>query len=331
MGDDELGRQLLACGYTPDGPGAAVAVRGADERVTTASTGHAAPGIPFHPDTTSYAGSVAKQVVGACAALVVVSGELSPEAPIGRLLPELPPWAARVRVRHLLHHTAGLPGDRQLNALIAERGRPRWDGPAVLTALADCPELEFQPGTQYRYRNAGYIVLAAVLARLANMPFPELADRLLFGPLGMHRSRFADRPEAVPRDAATGHPAEDTQVRWPLPLSLGDGGLWTCVADLHRWNDALLPGGALDQRAAALMHTPGRLDDGQPIDYAWGVRVSTDFGTLTHSHGGVWPGGWTAKLIRLPELGIGIAAMSNSGDVPRMIELSDRVAHSLTD
>lgn len=63
------------------------------------------------------------------------------------------------------------------------------------------------------------------------------------------------------------------QDRWPLPLSLGDGGVWSSTDDIQRWNDALLPEGALDDRVKALIGTPGRLDDGQPIDYAWGFRV----------------------------------------------------------
>jgi hypothetical protein len=78
----------------------------------------------------------------------------------------------------------------------------------------------------------------------------------------------------------------------------------------------------------APISSPGRLDDGQPIDYAWGVRVSRPNGTLMHGHGGNRPGGWTAKTIRLPDRGVTVSALSDDGDVPRMIGLTDRILHN---
>lgn len=309
-----LDAALDAAGYRADGPGVAVAARRPDGSAVTAARGLARPGVPFTTDTVSYTGSLAKQFVGACAATLALDGRLDPHAAVRDWLPGLP---GGVRVRHLVHHTGGLPDDRELVARIGDP--PRWDTPSVLRALASCP-LRFEPGSRYRYCNAGYIVLASILARITAAPLPELARRLLFAPLGMSRSAF--RSDAPPRDGAPGRPAEEGS--WPQPLSLGDGGAWSTVDDLHRWNAALLPGGGLADPVRRLMHTPGRLDDGRPLDYAWGVRVSAVGGAAMQSHGGAWPG-WTAKAIRFPESGGTIAALSNDGNVDRMIDLCDRV------
>ncbi|QUQ72010.1 Penicillin-binding protein 4* [Kutzneria sp. CA-103260] len=221
-----------------------------------------------------------------------------------------------MRIRHLIHHTGGLPADPELQDRV---GESHWDSPSVLRALADCTELRFTPGSRYEYCNAGYICLVAAIDRIT--PFADLARRELFEPFGLTQTRFcADTP---PADAAIGCPT--TEGEWPLPLSIGDGGAWSTADDLGRWNDALLPGGALADRVRDLIGEPGRLDAGEPIDYAWGVRVSRLDGVLVHSHGGSWSGGWTAKTIRLPERGVGVAALSNDGDVPRMIDLTERV------
>ena len=295
------------------GQGIAVVARDANGTIHRAARG-------FTTETVSYSASLSKQMVGVCAAVLAVDVE----TPIRDWLPELPPWADVVRIRHLLHHTSGLPGDGELNERI---GALRWDTPSVLQALTECPAPRFSPGTAHEYCNAGYICLATILARLADTPFADLAHRLLFEPLGMRHTKFCAVEADIPPDAAPAGHTDDHE--WPpLPLSLGDGGAWTTAEDLHRWNEALLPGGAFDERVRTLVHTPGSLDDGRPLDYAWGVGVSVENGVLTHSHGGNWPG-WVAKAVRLPDLGITFAALSNDDSVSRMVDLTNRVLDRL--
>ena len=60
---------------------------------------------------------------------------------------------------------------------------------------------------------------------------------------------------------------------------------------------------------ADTIHTAGRLDDGTPLDYAWGVRVFRIGDQRVQSHGGSWDD-CTAKLVRLPDLGESFAALA---------------------
>lgn len=320
-----LARLLESNGYVPAGPGAAVVVGETGRLPERAASGVARAGVDFTTDTVSYVASLSKQFVGVCTAMLVLGGELDLESTLRRWLPELPDWADGVRVRHLLHHTGGLPADRELSERSDRSGEARWDSQTVFEALRKSPRLRFSPGSRYEYCNAGYISLVAILEHCSGTSFPALAQRLLFQPFGMHRTEFCDSAAAIPAAAAVGYPALGETGTWPLPLSIGNGGLWSTAEDLALWNDALLPGGRLDQRVRDMIGTPGELDDGTPIDYAWGVRVFRENGVLVHSHGGSWPGGWTAKSIRLPELGVAIAAVSNDGDVPRMVRLTDAI------
>lgn len=61
------------------------------------------------PFTTACVASVSKQITAACVALLVRQGRLDIESALAEWIPELPAWAATVRVRHLIHHTGGLP------------------------------------------------------------------------------------------------------------------------------------------------------------------------------------------------------------------------------
>ena len=97
------------------------------------------------------------------------------------------------------------------------------------------------------------------------------------------------------------------------------------MSDLLRWNAAILDD-ALG--ITARMHTPGSLDDGTPLDYAWGVRVCRTSGQLVHRHGGDY-GRATARLDRLPDASASLAVLAVHSSVERIAALGDLLQSSL--
>src|SRR5436190_12410759 len=231
-------------------------------------------------DGVAYAGSLAKQITGACAALLAQNGTLDLEAPIADWLAELPRWSRTIRVRHLIHHTAGLPTTETVWEQMTRAKESDWTSDGVLAALSTMHELEHQPGAAYAYSNVGYICLARILERLSGADLGTFAEKHLFEPLQMRATTLWSGPAPSPPTAVLAEP-----LRSPAPLSVGDGGLWTSVRDLLRWNEALL---ADTLGLAAALHTPGALDNGTPLDYAWGVRVYHVGSNRVESHGGSW-------------------------------------------
>ena len=302
-------RLVRFAGYADETP--LVAAVGVTGKRLVFAQGAADDGTPFGPGSLVYAASLAKQLTGACAALLEREGLLDVEASVREWLPELPEWSEQVRVRHLLHHTSGLP-----NAWprMEVAGETDWTSPGVLAALAATPRLDREPGSAYAYSNEGYVCLARVIERSSGSTLDALAQARIFEPLGMRDTLFWTGPSPAPPAAAVRpHPDE------PAPLSVGDGGLWTSVRDLLRWNDAIFED-ALG--IAARTHTPGSLDDGTRLEYAWGVRTFSVSGEVVHSHGGSY-GNAAAKLVRLPERRAGFAVLAADGSVERMVSLSD--------
>ena len=312
LDEPTIGRFIAAAGYDPATP----VVVGVGSPATTLL---AVRGSGVDGDSVGYAGSLAKQVTGACAALLAQEGVLDVETPISEWLPELPAWAAAIRVRHLVHHTAGLPATDAIWTRMEEAGEHDWTSDGAIRALSEL-EPDDPPGTVYAYSNAGYILLARAVEQASGRGLADVASERLFVPLGMCSSMLWSGPGPSPPVAALSRPTEP-----PLPLSLGDGGLWTTVGDLLRWNEALL---ADTLGVGELVHTTGALDDGTPLDYAWGVRVSEVGGRRIESHGGSWEGA-AAKLLRLPELGTSFAAVARDGSVERMSALSAAVQDAL--
>jgi CubicO group peptidase (beta-lactamase class C family) len=184
--------------------------------------------------------------------------------------------------------------------------------PGVLAALATLSTHEAQPGTQYAYANCGYVCLALIVERVAACSLAMFAREQLFTPLAMQRTCYWAGPTPAPPGAVA-----LARSLNPAPLSLGDGGVWTTLHDLLRWNTALHTD-ALG--ISAVLHTLGHLDDGTPLDYAWGVRVVEQAGNRIQSHGGGWPG-VTAKVVRLPDRGASIVAVALHDEIDRLVAL----------
>lgn len=301
----KLERLIAAAGYEPSTP---LAV-GVSSGGTTALAAQGDP--PMDCDSVAYAGSLAKQITGACAALLVLDGALDVEAAIAGWLPELPDWSAAIRLSHLIHHTAGLPSTEAVWQRMESAGERDWTSDGAISALSGTHELEDPPGTTYVYSNVGYICLARILERMSGEELGAFAEARLFRPLEMHAT------------ALTSTPVE--QLPSPAPLSVGDGGLWTSVRDLLRWNEAVLRD---TLGVADMIHTTGALDDGTRLDYAWGVRVFRVGDQRVQSHGGSWDDA-TSKLVRLPDLGASFAVLAADGSVERMTDLSSRLQDEL--
>ncbi|MDI1465694.1 serine hydrolase domain-containing protein [Catellatospora sp. KI3] len=314
MGSADLDRRLrgliVAAGYAS----AERVVVGVDREgeITTAAT-HGS----FTADTVAYTASVSKQVTGACLALLARRGALALDDPLARWLPELPGWAARIRLAHVLAHSGGLPGEERLWRAMRAAGQADRTTPGVLAALG-AVERVAAPGLVHGYCNWGYVCLAEVAARAAGEPLPLFAGRELFGPLGMAATVLWSGPGPAP-PGATPLPSR------PAPLTLGDGGMWSTVADLLRWNRGI---GADQLGTAQMLHTPGRLGDGTSVPYAMGVGLRTHRGRMLHSHGGAWPG-VTAKLVRIAGTRRGLAVLALADGVDRMVALTDALTELL--
>ena len=286
----------------------ALAARAASGEAITLAFGEPEPDGPVTETTVMYAASIAKQVIGLLLSQQVTAGVLDPERPLSSYVEDLPGWAGQVRVRHLVHHTSGLPPTGHLD--------PGADNDAVLAFLRRSEGPVTQPGARYAYRNVGYLCLAEILTRVSGQPVEQLAQASLFKPLGMQSTTLT-------RFGVTraGHA--------PRPTTVGDGGLWTSAEDLLRWNDAMNTaafGGEVHERA----ETPGTLDNGTPLDYAWGVRVIDHHGRRTLSHGGSWPT-WSAKTIRQPDQGTSIGILTASEDAQAVTSAALSAVTSLAD
>jgi CubicO group peptidase (beta-lactamase class C family) len=257
------------------------------------SAGTSPNGTPVTTRTQMYAGSITKQLLAALVGQTILARQLTLDVSVGRIVPALPTWTERVQVRHLIHHAAGLPSTAQLLSALHLSDEAALDNQLVVQGMS-----QLQPhavaGHVFAYSNIGYVVLAEVLRAAAGADPAALAHDALITPLRL-------------TDTSIGQAARYT-LRHPPPRTIGDGGLWTTATDLLRWLEALNRR-VLGDQLTDLLQTPGRLDDGTCLDYAWGTTVRPASRGSMYTHGGSWRG-WTAKTVRNPEAGTALAILT---------------------
>jgi len=303
----------------PDSPGCAVAIV-KDGRIVHARGYGVADlehDIPITPASVFYVGSLSKQFTAMIVALLAQQGTLSLDDDIRKYLPELPQYDTPITIRHLVHHTSGLP---EYMALLARAGwRP--DAPFgnrdVLDIIARQRQLSFRPGDQFSYSNTGYTLLALIAERAARTPFEELAETRIFSPLGMKSTHFhADAGRIVKQRAYAYERASDGSLRLapPVPTRVGAGGIFTTVEDLARWDqnsyDGRVGGAALIKQIT----TPGTLNGGRPLEYAFGLEVRARRGLQVVEHGGDLVG-YHAYMTRLPDRRLSVMCLCNLGTI----------------
>lgn len=218
------------------------------------------------PATRFEQNSITKMFTGASALQLAATGMLRLNDPIERYLGPFPEAKRGATVEQLASHTAGLvpagtplAGDTRDNFIRDVKAVPR----------------EAAPGTQYRYTNAGFSLLAAVIERASGERFEEYVRRNIFARARMRTALFRDEIPAEDPRFARGYigtqPGPVNPYGWG---TRGAGGVWSTVGDVYRWIVAVEDGLVLPAAQRAILfaaHKPPAQEM-----YGWHVRPASD-------------------------------------------------------
>jgi CubicO group peptidase (beta-lactamase class C family) len=306
--------KIFAAYDKPGSPGCALGVVSGGKLIYSRGYGLAnlEYGVPLSAQSVFDIASTSKQFVAMAALLLEQEGRISLEDPVRKWIPELPDYGKPLTIRNMLEHTGGLRDYLTLGRLKGLRPADYSSETDALHWLVRQKELNFAPGSDWLYSNSGYFLISQVVNRAAGKTLREYAHERIFAPLGMKNTHFHDdHTEIVPNRAAGYAPAPG---RFRISMSLldmvGDGGLYTNVEDLARWDEnfysAKVGGPPLIRR----LQQPAKLDTGKPLDYALGLMIDKWNGRRLVSHGGNWAG-YRAELIRLPDERFSVICLCN--------------------
>lgn len=287
-------------------------------------------GVPVDRRTRFHIGSIDKMFTAVAIAQLVEAGKLSWDATVAQLVPEYPDHAAaeRITVWLLLHHTAGL-GD----FLVPEffQHREAFADPAdYLDLIARLPKVS-EPGGQWNYSNAGYILLGRIIENVSHEGYFDYVQRHIFAPAGMADSGFDSLEDITPRLAVgyfhDGLFSNEWKAAW---LKLGfkggpAGGGYSSNADLLRFAGALREGKLLKPATLEKMFD-GEVPAG-PGGYAAGFGDRLSHGRHIRGHAGGIEG-TDANLQMVWGTGAAVALTSNEGPGQTWL-LAERIADLL--
>jgi CubicO group peptidase (beta-lactamase class C family) len=260
------------------------------------------------PATDYRLASVTKQFTAASILLLKQDGKLKLGDPIRKWLPELPASDAAITIRNLLTHTSGLI---DYEDLIAPDQTEQIDDADVLRLIASQHRLHFPPGSAHRYSNGGYVLLGLIVQRASGMDLADFMQQRIFRPLGMDHTLMYERQRGpqIPNRAWGYSKIDGKWVRTDQDVTSatrGDGGIYSNVVDMGKWDAALYTDKLLDADSRKQMFTPKAPLADPDTDYGFGWRLSGD--TAWHSGESM---GFRNVIIRWPEQHVTVVILSN--------------------
>jgi len=347
---------ILSRDVQPDAPGLAALVK--DHGRILFEKGYGVRELSTRPkidlQTNFRLASFTKQFTAMAVMLLIQDRKLHYDDGLAAIFPDFPAYGKAITVRHLLTHTSGLPDYEALMEQEEKAKGPIWSAEhqiqdnEVLSLLEKQSAGKFAPGTSWAYSNSGYVVLGLIIAKVSGMPYREYLQRNIFAPLGMNHSVVYQKGINEVDRRAFGHSKEkDTFVQIDqssTSATLGDGGIYSNVVDLAKWDEALQKHTLLSEEEMAPALSPVMLADGaQPRwpkdtdsdNLAPGKPVSYGYGWFLDPYEGhprMWHAGSTmgfrTVIQRFPSNGLTIVILSNRTDLDAKA-LSEKIASSM--
>jgi CubicO group peptidase (beta-lactamase class C family) len=274
--------------------------------------------IPITTRSVFRTGSIGKQFTAMSIALLDEAGKLSLDDDIRKYLPEMPDLGTPVTIRHLVHQTSGMRDYLVLQGLASRVGDYYFTQEQALDLMSRQRGLNFQPGERYQYSNSNFTLLADIVTRASGMSLAEFARTNIFEPLGMNDSHVHDDRNRVVRNRASGYASlEDGGYRIDMTQLeiVGDGAVFTTLEDMAKWDQNYFENrlGKGSQDLLDTVLTPGRLNDGSEIEYAFGQFVDTYRGLRRIRHTGSYKGFRAANMM-FPDQRVAIIILANTSD-----------------
>jgi CubicO group peptidase (beta-lactamase class C family) len=284
--------------------------------------------VPNTPDTRFNIASVSKQFTCMGIVLLHLQGKISLDDDVRKHLPELPVFKDTITIRHLIHHTSGMRSLHALLGMAGWRGDDSRTNEDLFRFMRNQKDLNFKPGAEYLYCNTGYMLMADIIEKITEEKFAIWMYDNLFEPLGMINTYVEDDySRVVPVNATSyygsaSHGFSRSVEYWGY---VGSGNIHSTTKDLLVWLTNFYHPPTGWEEAFQIMQTQGMLNNGDTLDYSFGININKYKEEQRISHGGSI-GGYRSIVQAFPDHGLNIAILTNfssSNTSSKMNRISD--------
>lgn len=312
--------------FPAGGPGGAVLVM-KHERVVF-QRGYGIADLKTHEPVSSRTlfnlGSISKTFVANAILMLQEQGKLSVEDDLWKYFPgfKSKDIASRVKLKHLLTHTSGLPDNREVEKNFAFYLTAK--DPENWYPITQADALRFEPGTRFEYSSPAFNGLALIVEQVSGVKWQDFVHDRILMPAGMPTSTITDG--AYP-ETGVAHAYLDNEGSWkeadygeiPTFAASGNGGVWSSVDELARYELALRHGAFLSlatlHDARTVKTFPNWTDPAPPhVGWSWFIRETPE-GPRQIGHTGR-QGGFAANYVTIPEKDVFFVVLSNTQHDP---------------
>jgi CubicO group peptidase (beta-lactamase class C family) len=284
---------------------------------------------PIGAQTNFRIASDSKQFTAACIMLLARDEKLHYDDHLADFVPEFPAYGKSITVRNLLNHTSGLPDYEDLLVRqypnTPEDKIPQIHDAGVLKLLEQQSSAQFAPGSKWEYSNSGYVVLAQIVEKVSGKSFGQFLEERIFAPLKMTNTLAYEKGRNEVPHRAYGHSCEKGRCRETdqssTSATLGDGGIYTSIDDLAKWDRALrehtlLSEAEMQPALIPVQPTGGsaKFPEGRTVSYGFGWFLDPYQGHKRMWHDGETMG-FRSTIQRFPDDQLTIIVLANRADV----------------
>lgn len=278
--------ELFSAVTSPDAPGLVVLVRQNGKTVLERGygVGDLRSKVRVDARTNFRLASFTKQFTAMAIMLLVHDGKLRYDESLTEVSPDFPDYGKTITVRNLLNHVSGLPDYEELMEAAEKASGSMWSpekqiqDDEVLKLLETEQSGKFAPGTSWSYSNSGYVVLGLIVARTSGKTYGEFLHERIFAPLKMNRTIVYQKGKNEVANRAFGHSKENDLFKETdqssTSATLGDGGIYSNLEDLAKWDDALRNHTLLSEKEMRPALAPVKLNDGS--EPHWPTQLNGD-------------------------------------------------------
>lgn len=317
--------------YQGENPGASVAIIQDGKIVYHESFGMADKEnqVPVQANSNFRLASVSKQFTATAILILESRGSIDLDWNLDQVFEEFPAYGKTIKVHHLLNHTSGIWDYEDF----VPDDAPQVTDTDVLEIIKNQPSVYFEAGTEFRYSNTAYALLALLVEKYSHQTFQDFLKTEIFNPLGMQNTlAFVPNYNEVPNRAFGYSKENGAWVRKDQSSTsavLGDGGIYSNVPDLFLWDQALYEGKILHKETIEKTFIKGKLNDGREIPYGLGWHIKEYEGEKAIYHTGSTTS-FRNIFYRIPQKNLSIIILTNR-NIPeenKMVDLAEKVLKS---
>lgn len=279
--------------------------------------------VSFH--TNFRLASVTKQFTAASILILAQRNQLQIDDPIVKYFPCLNYLGEKVTIKHFLTHTSGVV---DYEDFIPTEQKEQLKDKDVLKILCKNDSTYFEAGTNYKYSNSAYAILSLIVEKVSGLSFADFLNENIFKPLNMDMTIAYEKGISEVPNRAFGYAMVDGKIQFSdqsmTSAVLGDGGIYSSVDDLFKWDQSLYGNNILTSENLKLSffrHTKAETDSSY---YGFGWRLD-DFMNLKRIYHTGSTCGFSNVFLRFPDENFSVVVLMNQRDLPAL-EYGNQVA-----